>query len=133
MGQPISYQERVGAWMDDVFLAGGADVRTRIDRFLEEAFEHAQSLGYDPGRIAAIRDYVFGRPVGEPAQETGGVMVTFASLCHAAGIDMEAEGERELARVQRPEVRAKIMAKQASKNALHTPLPTAEAAAQQGA
>ena len=122
------YQDRIGAWMDDVFAAGGADIRTRIDRYLEESFELAQSLGYDPGRIAAIRDYVFGRPVGVAPQETGGVMVTLASLCHAAGIDMMAEAERELTRIHTPEVRAKIMAKQASKNALHTPLPTAEAA-----
>lgn len=128
-----AYQARVGAWMDDVFASGGADLRTRIDRYLEESFELAQALDYDPGRIAAIRDYVFGRPVGEPRQETGGVMVTLASLCHAAEIDLMVEAECELARVRTPAVRAKIMAKQASKNALHTPLPTAEAAQQTSA
>src|ERR1700685_2304545 len=119
------YQTRVGAWMRDVFSAGGADVRTRIDRFYEEAFELGQALNYDPSRIAAIRDYVWGRPIGDAPQEMGGVMVTLASLAEAASIDMAVEGERELERIHRPEVRAKIMAKQASKNGLHTPLPTA--------
>jgi hypothetical protein len=123
------YQARVGAWMRDVFSAGGADLRTRIDRFLEEAFELAQSLDYDPGRILPIRDYVYGRPIGDPKQEMGGVMVTLAALAGAADIDMDEEGERELTRIHLPEVKAKIMAKQASKNALHTPLPTAMAAA----
>jgi Lar family restriction alleviation protein len=124
-----SYQQRIDVWMQEMFAAGGADPRTRMDRLIEEVFELAQSGDYDPGRIAPIRDYVYGRPKGDPAQEMGGVMVTLASLACAAGIDMEAEAERELERINTPEVRAKIMAKQASKNALHTPLPTAEAAA----
>ena len=123
----LPYQARVGDWMNDVFAVGGADLRARTDRFIEEVFELAQALDYSPTRIGAIRDYVFGRPIGDPAQETGGVMVTLASLCHVAGIDMATEGERELARIHRPDVRAKIMAKQASKNSLHTPLPTANA------
>lgn len=44
-------------------------------------------------------DYVFGRRVGEQAQEVGGVMVTLAALCLANGLDMQTCGETELARI----------------------------------
>ena len=38
------------------------------------------------------------RPVGDPVQELGGVMVTAAALSLASGLDMHAAGETELAR-----------------------------------
>lgn len=89
------------------------DKEERGDRFLEEVFELLQSGGYDPDRIATLRDYTWGRPIGEPAQEIGGVMVTLAAYCLAFGLDMHEAGEAELARVW-TKVDA-IRAKQASK------------------
>jgi hypothetical protein len=85
----------------------------RGDRFLEEVFELLQSGGYDPDRALELRNYVWGRPVGEPAQEVGGVMVTLAAYCLAFGLDMHEAGETELARVW-TKVEA-IRAKQAAK------------------
>lgn len=67
-------------------------------------------------------DYVYGRPVGERAQEVGGVMVTLAALCLAQGLAMHAAGETELARIW-TKVEA-IRAKQAAKPK-HSPLPAA--------
>jgi hypothetical protein len=104
------FQARIDAWMRDVFAAGGADIRTRIDRLIEEVFKLAQALDYEPSRVGVLRDYVFHRPIGEKGQGVGGVMVTLASLACAAEIDMEGEAEKELARIHLPEVRAKIMA-----------------------
>jgi hypothetical protein len=42
-------------------------------------------------------------------------MVTLAAFTSAAGIDLQAEAERELARINTPETIAKIRRKQASK------------------
>ena len=57
------------------------------------------------GRIATLVDYVWSRPIGEPEQEVGGVMVTLAAYCLAADLDMHAAGETELARILQQEPR----------------------------
>ncbi len=126
--QPVgrSFQDGVAEWMGQCFLPSlYSDMTERGDRLLEEVLELLQAHGYDKARVPTLVDYVFGRPVGEPAQEVGGVMVTLAGYCWVAGLDMHAAGDAELARISQPEVMAKIRAKQEAKNALHfdTPLP----------
>lgn len=71
----------------------------RNHRFLEEALELTQSLGCTAAEAHMLVDYVFGRPVGEPRQEVGGVMMTLAVLCTANGLDLERAANDELARV----------------------------------
>lgn len=110
------FQPRVHQWLLDCFgweIAG--DRQERGDRLLEEVLELLQSGGYDPARVAALRDYVWRRPVGEPAQEVGGVMVTLAAYCVAHDLDMMGAGETELSRIVQPEIVQKIRAKQAAK------------------
>ena len=95
---------------------GEAIARDRVERnfrFLEESMELAQSLGATAEQAHQVVDYVFGRTPGEPGQEAGGVMVTLAALCAAAGIDMHQCGETELARIW-TDIEA-IRAKQAAK------------------
>ncbi|WP_197056576.1 MULTISPECIES: hypothetical protein [Luteibacter] len=124
--QAEPFQARVSMWMDQCFLPSlYSNMTERGDRLLEEVLELLQSKGYDRVRVATLVDYVFSRPAGEPSQEVGGVMVTLAGYCWIAGLDMHADGERELDRINQPEVMAKIRAKQEAKNALHfdTPLP----------
>ncbi|MBN5032628.1 hypothetical protein JY448_03105 [Stenotrophomonas maltophilia] len=128
--QPVgrSFQAGVAEWMGRCFLPSlYSNMTERGDRLLEEVLELLQAHGYDRARVPTLVDYVFGRPVGEPAQEVGGVMVTLAGYCWVAGLDMHAAGDAELARINQPEVMAKIRAKQEAKNALHfdTPLPGA--------
>ena len=124
-----SFQARVAGWMQQCFGAAiAADVRERGDRFLEEALELLQSHGYDPARVARLRDYVWSRPIGEPAQEVGGVMVTLAAYCTATSIDLDAAGEAELARILSPEVVERIQQKQETKRDIHSPLPSADPA-----
>ncbi|QDS15744.1 hypothetical protein [Xanthomonas arboricola] len=121
-----TFQAGVSKWMGECFLPSlYSNMTERGDRLLEEVLELLQSHGYDQTRVATLVDYVYGRPVGEPAQEVGGVMVTLAGYCWVAGLDMHAEGARELERITQPEVMAKIRRKQEAKNALHfdTPLP----------
>ncbi|WP_382513075.1 hypothetical protein, partial [Streptomyces sp. NPDC057020] len=137
--QPVgqTFQAGVAEWMGQCFLPSlYSNMTERGDRLLEEVLELLQAHGYDKARVPTLVDYVFGRPVGEPAQEVGGVMVTLAGYCWVAGLDMHAAGDAELARIGQPEVMAKIRAKQEAKNALHfdTPLPgNAAATAQQPA
>lgn len=126
--QPVgrSFQAGVAEWMGQCFLPSlYSNMTERGDRLLEEVLELLQAHGYDKTRVATLVDYVFGRPVGEPAQEVGGVMVTLAGYCWVAGLDMHANGQAELDRINQPVVMARIRAKQEAKNALHfdTPLP----------
>jgi len=120
------FQGDVAEWMAKCFLASlYSDMTERGDRLLEEVLELLQAHGYHSARVPTLVNYVFGRPVGEPAQEVGGVMVTLAAYCSVAGLSMQADGQAELDRINQPEVMARIRAKQEAKNALHfdTPLP----------
>lgn len=96
----MSYQDRVSEFMLACF--GVNALRDRVERnhrFLEESLELVQALGCTASEAHQLVDYVYGRPVGEPTQEVGGVMVTLAGLCAAAGIDGASAGELELERV----------------------------------
>lgn len=116
-----SFQERVAPWMQETFgpeISG--DRMERCDRLVEEVLELVQSLEYPPERIAELTAYTYGRPVGDPVAEVGGVMVCLAALCLAGGMDMHAAAETELARIWTM-VEA-IRAKQATKPH-RSPLP----------
>ncbi|WP_019573301.1 hypothetical protein [Curvibacter lanceolatus] len=119
------FQNRVQPWLMECFgemIAG--DREERNHRFLEEALELVQACGCTASEAHQLVDYTFGRPIGEPAQEVGGVMVTLAALCLANGLDMHANGETELTRITAPEMVKKIRAKQAAKPK-YSPLPEA--------
>lgn len=121
-----SFQDRVSPWMIICFgLEIAADRLERCDRFIEEALELVQAMEYPPERAHALVDYVFNRPMGQPAQEVGGVMVTLAALCLAANLDMHEAGETELARIwtKVEQIRAKQAAKPRG-SALPTTSPT---------
>jgi len=97
----MTFQSNVDEWVIACF---GEDVRNdlteRADRFIEESLELAQTTdGFTAERAHALVDYVFNRPIGEPHQEVGGVMVTLAALCNANGLNMAQDAEVELARV----------------------------------
>jgi hypothetical protein len=90
-----------------------ADVTERNHRFLEEALELVQSTGCTASEAHQLVDYVFNRPIGEPAQELGGVMVTLAALANASNLNMDIAAETELLRAW--EIIDKIRAKAAAK------------------
>lgn len=96
------FQPRVIEWLIACFgLSVANDTRERNHRFLEEALELVQSCGCTASEAHQLVDYVFNRPVGDPAQEAGGVAVTFAALGFANGLDIRDCGERELYRIWR--------------------------------
>lgn len=110
----LSFQGRVARWMVACFPQAVIDDKLeRSDRFLEESLELVQACGYSEDRAYALVDYVFGRPVGEPRQEVGGVRVTLSALCNAHDIAEGLAAEAELARIWTKI--EQIRAKQASK------------------
>lgn len=114
-------QSRVDPWLEECFGAEiSRDKVERNHRFLEEAIELVQSTGCTKSEALQLVDYVYGRAVGDPAQEVGGVMLTLAALCLANGLDMHQCGETELARVWT--MVEKIREKQATKPK-NSPLP----------
>lgn len=118
-----AFQSRVNDWMLKCFGVEISRNKTeRNHRFLEEALELVQSCDCTQSEAHELVDYVFGRPIGEPRQEVGGVMVTLAALCVAHGFDMAEAGDDELTRVwtKKEQIRAKQAAK--PKN---SPLPMA--------
>lgn len=98
--EPILFQEEVGKWAIKCFGKKVAlDPHERIRRFVEESLELAQSCGLTATEAHQLVDYVFARPVGDRAQELGGVMVTLSALCCARGLDFGEAGVAELMRV----------------------------------
>lgn len=121
--EALPYQKRVINWLMECFsMEICRDTVERNHRFLEESLELVQSLGCTASEAHQLVDYVYGRPVGEPEQEAGGVMVTLVALCFAADLDAQECGEKELARIWTKI--DKIRAKQAAKPK-HSPLPAA--------
>ena len=122
MSQLDGYQIDVGNWVQKVFGHNAiTDVTERNSRFLEEALELVQALGYDREKAHVLVDYVFDRPVGEKRQELGGVMVTLAILSYVHSMHMWDEGKYELERISKPEVIEKIKEKQRSKPKFKAP------------
>jgi hypothetical protein len=116
-----NFQARVREWVEECFgLTVANDKIERNHRFLEESLELVQACGCTASEAHQLVDYVFNRTVGDPKQETGGVMVTLSALCSANNIAMISCGETELARVW-TKIEA-IRAKQAAKPK-HSPLP----------
>lgn len=94
------FQSSVEPWMMACFGAEiASDVVERNHRFIEEALELVQATGCSKEDVLMLVDYVYGRPVGDPPQEVGGVMVTLAALCLANRMHMHDAGEVELARI----------------------------------
>lgn len=111
------FQHAVMLWMEKCFgnSTSGTKKSVRNFRFLEEALELVQAAGMTREEAMRQVDYTFNRPVGKPAQELGGVMITLAAWAGTHDLQMSEYGPAELMRIDTPEMIAKIRAKQASK------------------
>lgn len=114
-------QTRVWEWCERCFegLIDWSSRKERCFRFLEEALELCQSLELTKEEALRVVDYVYGRPIGEPEQEVGGVMITLYALGAREGIDIEEQCRIEYGRIMWPPTMDKIRNKQIAKKAAH--------------
>lgn len=112
-----SLQAKVWTWCCQVFddIIDWKTDRERNFRFAEEAGELCQSLGMSREDWNVVLDYVYGRPIGEPSQEVGGVMITLYALGAKHGIDVDHAARTEYQRIIQPDVMQKIRRKQLDK------------------
>lgn len=97
----IFFQSKVYEWVVKCFgISSANSKKERNHRFLEEALELVQSTGCSKSEAHQLVDYVFDRPVGEPKQEMGGVMVTLAALASANDMNIFSCGNAELDRIR---------------------------------
>lgn len=123
VAEASAFQARVQPWLIECF---GEEIalnrEERNHRFLEEALELVQACDTTADEAHALVDYVFGRPVGEPSQEVGGVMLTLAALCLANSSTWKRPAHRTLTECGNKI--EQIRCKQAAKPE-HSPLPIA--------
>lgn len=113
-----AFQDRVAAWVRSTFgEASLTDPAERARRVLEEAAELAQAVGLDGRDARMILEDVYAREPGVAGQEVGGLANTLGALCAGLGISLAAEADREMTRVEHPDVVAKCRRKNADKAA----------------
>jgi hypothetical protein len=99
-----SFQARSAEWVDKAFGPEALTVRERSWRFCEESIELMQATDMTAEEVKRMVDAVYSRPSGQAAQEIGGVMMTLVTLAYPLRCMAVEEGERELARVNQPDV-----------------------------
>lgn len=96
---PSDFQEDCSVWAHNcVGPVRATNMEHRALRFLEEGVELSQASGLTEEQCIEVVKYVFSRPVGEPAQEVGGVLVTLAILATTHLVQMDHAGRVELKR-----------------------------------
>lgn len=116
-------QKQVSQWMretldkenDEAGLTTEQKIKERALRFLEEALELVQTCELSKAQIYKLVDYVMDRPVGRFDQEIGGTMVTLYALAGQCLSDVEDATNREIERINTPEIRLKVVARQHEK------------------
>lgn len=97
---PPSRQQAVLAWALENFGPVAGHREERAARMVEEAIEAAQACGLAQDMVHRIATRVYGRPTGTLAQEIGGLAITLDALAEIAGLDVQAEADREWTRVK---------------------------------
>lgn len=109
-------QSRVANWVRELFGDEAAkNVPERALRTAEEALELAQACRVPVETIHQLVDYVYSRPVGNAPQEIAGSMVCLYAMGAALEVDVDAEFEKEYARINTPEVIERCIRRQAEK------------------
>ena len=107
------FQWLVRCWVVKAFgIEVLRDRRERALRLIEEAVELGQAIGLDALEVQRLVAYVYSRPVGEPSQEVGGVLVTALAAAEALGLEAEDCLRTEVERINQPDVVEKCRANQ---------------------
>lgn len=107
--------QRTLAWLRKVFFGNNLDLEERVLRFSEEVIELGQAEGITREQHHALVDQVHDKPIGDPEQEVGGVLVTFGSYAAVKGINPSLLYEREFTRCEDPEIIKRIRIKHRNK------------------
>jgi hypothetical protein len=111
-----THQSKVTAWAHRIFgYQVASNVPERSLRFVEEATELAQACGSTREELHRLIDYVYARPVGEPAKEIAGSLVTLYVLASALDVDVDEVVDTELVRINTPEVIERVLRRQKEK------------------
>lgn len=110
-----TYQERVAAWTRVVLGDSSRNVPERALRAAEEVIELTQACGVSVAQMHRLVAYVYQRPAGDPAKEIAGSMLTLYAAAEALNVDADEQFEKEMLRVQRPEVIDRVRRRQAEK------------------
>jgi hypothetical protein len=92
-------QKSIYDWCVTAFAGGDNSPRIRALRFGEESIELMQAAELTKADVHKLVSYVFARPVGEPHQEVGGVMLTLNAYCQSVGLKVVDAEMDEIARV----------------------------------
>ena len=103
----MSLQGRIAKWVTETLGFRSMSKSERALRLLEETVEFAQAVGVPAIQATEVVRYVYSRPLGDPAQEIGGVSIALNAAASSVGVDLESQTEKELARIETPEIREK--------------------------
>lgn len=92
-------QQDVGAWTLEAFGPEDYTPPVRARKLLEEAAEAAQAAGVTEEQALARVKHVYSRPIGDLADEVGGVGVTLLALAEAVGVNADLQEEEAFMRV----------------------------------
>jgi hypothetical protein len=120
----MNNQPRIASWVRKVFTESeSTNAPERSLRVAEEAIELAQACGIDAEALHRLVDYVCGRPIGEPAKEIAGCLVTVYAAAEALGVDAQEQFEIEVSRIHQPEVIDRVRRRQKEKREAMVALP----------
>lgn len=81
----IDLQKRIRRWVETRLGVKAMKPHERAMRMLEEAIELAQSCGVNVDEATVLVWDVFGKPIGDAAQEIGGAMLTLLACADGSG------------------------------------------------
>lgn len=106
-----SFSERALEWSRRVFGSYYDRItpKQRALRLLEETLELVQAEGGTVREAELVLEQVFGKPVGDPFKELGGVVLCLAAYAGIRKWDFFDAFEIEYQRIQDPELMARVL------------------------
>lgn len=92
-------EHSVGHWVQTKFGSVGLEPKERGLRCAEEAIELGQALTVDREAMHKLVDHVYDRPVGDPVEEIGGVMICVQAAASILGISINDQADKEWERI----------------------------------
>lgn len=106
----IVWQRLARRWSQLVFGEHFDRITPKIRslRLLEEAIELAQAEGVTIDEVEIVADQVYSKPIGNPKQEVGGVIVCLTNYADTRGYNIEEEFYTEYCRILDPKIMERV-------------------------